>query len=405
MNRSLQLIPTYLSKYISDRVAGDPEIVNLSIGEPFFSPPRIVYDSLKQFINAKEDYSNIPYKYADSRGAFVLRQEISRRYAKLYNANVDPSTELLVTHGASEAIWLSILTFTSEGDEVIIPDPSYTLYETAATLLGRKAVKVPTHAADGFTLNVDEIRARISDKTKLIIINSPENPTGSIYAEEKIIALHQLAKEKGIYFVHDEVYDSFLFNRTHKNLFSYINNIDTNAVLINSFSKRYAMMGWRLGWIVSNREAINNALKIHTNLTLNLGSWHQEAAATVVNNADADAEIRSNVAQIEKNMHLLGQAILAVPGMELPTGIPEGAFFLFPNVSNLYDRIDDKYKVLKTKGEAVMEFLLSEHKVAVVPGYIYGKAGNDCVRVVAAVEEEKILKACRLLTMDAAIPV
>jgi aspartate/methionine/tyrosine aminotransferase len=396
MNTALQAMPTYLSKYISDRVSNDGSIINLSIGEPFFLPPEEVYDQLKADLFSG-GYDTIPNKYADSRGSRKLRAEIAQRYTRLYNATVDPETEVLVTHGAAEAIWLCILTLTSAGDEVLIPDPSYTLYETAVRLLGRAPIKLPTSASDGSCLSIDAITSSITPRTKMLIVNSPENPTGAVYPQDKLKGIHELAVERGFYFVHDEVYDSFIFDGQHENYLRLHEKIDDNSILINSFSKRFSMMGWRLGWIIGGKKIIDNATKVHTNLTLNLGVLHQDAAASVLNNQEVEKSLRKHVEQIKDNMNLLGSSLASVSEINLINGVPKAGFFLFPDISDLYEVIPAKYKNYSTKGEGVMEYLLEEHRVAVVPGYIYGKAGSNCIRIVAAVAHKAAKEAASRL--------
>jgi aspartate/methionine/tyrosine aminotransferase len=389
MNKHLQSLPIYLSKYISDRVSSDDTIVNLSIGEPFFKPPQKVMDELYKSL-ALQVQQNIPYRYAESRGSSLLRSEISKRYKRLYNAQVDMESEVLVTHGAAEAIWLCILTATSEGDEVIIADPSYMLYETAVRFLGRVPVKLPTHAEDGFVLDPDSVAKAITSKTKLLIINSPENPTGAVYGKDVLLKLNELAEKNDFYFIHDEVYDSFLFEGTHQNIFRHQSTIGPRSILINSFSKRFSMMGWRLGWIIANKDFLTEATKVHTNLTLNLGILHQDAASTVLNDIAVEDELKQHVKQISANMEVLINALANADGFSLPFGKPKSGFFLFPNISGLYDMMPDKFKAYRTKGEGVMEYMLERYKIAIVPGFIYGQSGNDAIRVVAAVNKEDI---------------
>ncbi|GGA93282.1 hypothetical protein GCM10011511_15860 [Puia dinghuensis] len=269
------------------------------------------------------------------------------------------------------------------------------LYETAVKMLGRIPVKIPTSPENGFCLTVEQIEDATTENTKMILINSPENPTGAVYSGQTIKGIHELAKKYGIQFVHDEVYDTFVFNGQHENVFRHQTEADSASVLINGFSKKFSMMGWRLGWTVGSKEYINNATKVHTNLTLNLGSFHQDCAATILNHESIDDYLRDHVKIIENNGKILKSALRKESGFMLSEVTPKGAFFLFPEISELYAAMPEKYKESKTKGEGVAQYLLHEHKVAVVPGMIYGKAGNDYIRVVAAVEEDKVNEAAR----------
>ncbi|WP_198163586.1 pyridoxal phosphate-dependent aminotransferase [Pedobacter cryoconitis] len=379
-----------MSKTISDKVSSNPEIVNLSIGEPYFFPPDAVYNDLKSKLFTHGSYDLIPHKYAESKGGLSLRNEISIRYSRLYDASVDPKNEILITHGAAEAIWLSVLTLTSIGDEVIIPDPAYPMYETAVKLLGRVPVRLPTHADTNYCMDIQIIKKYTTANTKLIIINSPGNPTGGVYGRDLINEIAEFTKANGIYFVHDEVYDSYVFNDKHYNIFSLKNKIPDNCILINSFSKSFSMMSWRLGWMIGGEHIISNATKIHTNLTLNLGGFHQDSASILLNNEVVDSEVMVHFENIGRSMVNLWEAISKVEGIDAGNKPPKGGFFLFPNVSKLYEKIPNKFKTCNTIGECVTEYFLERYKIAVVPGCVYGQSGNDHIRIVVAVEEDKI---------------
>jgi aspartate/methionine/tyrosine aminotransferase len=342
---------------------------------------------LRESFNENPNFLNISNKYAESKGSYYLRNEIAARYRRNYGAKIDPEKEIIVTHGAAEAIWLTILVLTSIGDEVLIPDPSYTLYETVVKFLGRVPVKIPV-SRDSSCLSLKSIQDNLSGTTKLLMINSPENPTGAIYSKELIKDIHDLAKQNGFYFVHDEVYDSYVFDGIHNNLFRHQHSTGGKFALINSFSKRYSMMGWRLGWVISNRDVIDGITKVHTNLTLNLGSFHQDAAASLLNDMEVEKEVQARVLQVARNVEIIAKALLQSNVFELPFGAPKGGLFLFPNISKFYEHIPDNFKAFRTKGESVMEYLLEVYKVAVVPGYIYGSNSSDFIRIVAAVHPE-----------------
>lgn len=399
MNTTLREIPHYLSKTIADQVAADPEIVNLSIGEPYFLPPRQLENRFAELLQANIVASgHLPNRYAPSRGSEALRQAICVRYERLYGVSPDPAHSVLVTHGAAEAIWLSVLSLTSAGDEVLIPDPSYMLYETVIRLLGRIPVRIPVLASEGFQLEPEKVSSAITPKTKLLFINSPNNPTGSVHDREHFLALGALAEQYGFYIAHDEVYDCFLYGgRSHYNLLRE-GNLPPYLVLINSFSKHYAMMGWRLGWMVASPVIIEAATKIHTNLTLNLGNFHQDAAAVLLNDPEVDAEIESHVAQIERQMGALASAIRQNPGFVLEEENPAGAFFLFPDIMPLYEQLDSHTQsAYASPSEAVAAFMIKKIKIAVVPGYIYGPSGHNHVRIVGAAAPAEIRRACEKL--------
>jgi aspartate/methionine/tyrosine aminotransferase len=395
MNRILDDIPVYESKKISDQVKTDPSILNLSIGEPFYDPPVSLHRNMNMSQGANPgDFAINSNKYSNPRGEFELRVEIAARYRRLYGAAVDPNTNILVTHGAAGAILTSILTLTSEGDEIIIPDPSYMLYEHIAKLLSRKPVKVRTRPENGFRLTCDDIRSAIKEKTTAIIINSPENPTGAVYDRALVRSIRNLAIENNLYFIHDEVYDCFVFSGEHENVLQLDPMIDENCVLINSFSKRFSMMGYRLGWLVGSRSVIDCAVKLHTLLTLTLRSPEQHLAAKVLNDPETFHYLQANLISIKENVSALAKAIDESWAFDLMNTEAQGAFFLFPSVLELFHSLPIEYRQPnKTVGECVARYLLLEHKLAVVPGYVYGKQGANHIRLVAAVDHSVALEA------------
>lgn len=394
MNRDLETVPYYLSKKIADLVAQDPDIVNMSIGEPFFGPPMQLEQRFLAYLTEQLQHGHLPNKYAASKGDDRLRQAIATRYGRLYGLGPSADTEILVTHGAAEAVWLSVLSLTNVGDEVLIPDPSYMLYETVVRLLNRVPVKIPSSARAGFVLTAAEIAPHLTPKSKLMFVNSPDNPTGAVYGMADLRAIYELAVAHDFYLVHDEVYDSFLGQKEHNNLLK-DGAFPERYVLINSFSKRFSMMGWRLGWMAASARIIEAALKVHTNLTLNLGSFHQYIAGTLLNDPEVEVEVARHAAQIDRQIQQLFEVLESHPLFELSGHRPQGGFFLFPNVSALFEAMPAQYqKTTVTKGEAVATYLLDVHKIAVVPGYIYGPMGHNHVRIVAAIPADELEKAC-----------
>jgi len=396
MNRVIQEIPHYLSKKIADLAAADPEVINLSIGEPFFGPPGQVEKRFAAFIQEQISRGILPNKYAPSRGEPSLRLAIADRYHRLYQLKPNPETEVLVTHGAAEAIWLSVLCLSEIGDEILIPDPSYMLYETVVRLLNRVPVRIPTRVENGFVLDPEDVKAAINDRTRILFINSPENPTGAVYSREVFRALGTMAEMNGFVIVHDEVYDGFVFGQPHYNLLCEA-SWPPYLVLINSFSKRYAMMGWRLGWMTAAEPVISAALKVHTNLTLNLGSFHQEVAGTLLNDSEVEQDTITHAGQIGRQLTILYEALEAREEFHIAMQ-PKGGFFLFPDVRPYYQMLSRKWQQkYPTPGEVVATHLFEKHKIAVVPGYVYGPAGANHVRVVGAVAAIDIERACERL--------
>lgn len=394
MNTTLQNIPQYLSKKIADLAAKDPDIVNMSIGEPFFSPPKILETAWLAQLQQQFAEGRLPNKHAAARGDDGLRRAIADRYQRLYQVLPDAETDILVTHGVAEAIWLTVLALTDVGDEVLIPDPSYMLYEIAVRILNRVPVRVPSYAEDNFVVQAAAVKKALGSRTRLMFINSPENPTGAVYDRDTLTALGALADQYGFYLAHDEVYDTYAFRQPHANLL-HSGEWPPYLILLNSFSKRYAMMGWRIGWMAASEQVITEALKVHTNLTLNLNCFNQQVAGAILNNPGVNAEMNANMAQVNDQLIALHAVLSHQKAFRLPAQPPAGGLFLFPDVTPYYNTLPADIRAgHASPGEVVAAYLLERHKIAVVPGYVYGAAGVNHVRIVAAVPPDELKRAC-----------
>jgi len=388
VNRDLLSLRPHASKAISDAALLNPGLVNLSIGEASFGAPRKVLDALAGAL--KSDGRPPPFNhYAHSRGTPGLRQAIARRYRRLYGVDVDPETEVLVTHGAAEAIWLAVFTLTNAGDEVLLPDPCYVLYDGVVGSLGRKAVRLPTSARSGFQITPQQLRAAITPTTRLLILNSPANPTGAFYDRDELAALLAVAAEAGITVLHDEVFDRVVFDGAHTPLASLDPGLGS-TIMVNSLSKLYGMTGWRLGWMVARRETVEQALKAHTYMSLAVATIIQDAVTGALNDTDVDAEVERNVAELKQRMLRVKGELERIDGIEFPAGAPRGGFYLFPRVEGLARRLGLQRD---SASEAVVEFLTQRCGVAVVPGNVYGPCGEGHIRLVVAAPDSLLNQA------------
>jgi aminotransferase len=394
MSHLLTEIPTYASKRISEAIRGDPDTINLSITEPWFGPPGILPEILAGLSTRSHLAEHVGH-YADSLGLLELRQAIAARYARLYGMAVDPASEVLVTTGGSEAVTLAILAASDIGDEVLLGDPSYILYSNLAALLGRTVIRVPTGGGRGFHLTADMVAARISSRARLILVNSPENPTGSMCDRATMTELVTLARERDLLVMHDEVYDAFTLGTEHVPA----RQVDAGAsIMVNGLSKKYAMPGWRLGWLVGPAALVQLAAKAHNYLALSTSGIAQAAAAKILNDPGTTRELDDHAADVLKRLRSARLALSKMPGIELPEGLPQGGLFLFPNVRALGTRLSRPETHARGAGEVVAEWMLSGPKVAVVPGSVYGHEGRDHVRIVVGVAAQQLDEAMRRLT-------
>lgn len=390
-NRIITGMPHYASKRISEAVRHDKEVISLSIGEPWFGPPRETAEILARLATNPIELAPLVNRYPESLGLLSLRSAISDRYDRLYGLAVDPNHQVLVTHGAAEAIWLSILACTEIEDEILIGDPSYMLYEALVRMLGRVPVRVKTGPQVGFCLTAEQVEEYLSPRARMLILNSPENPTGSICGTEQLQDLLALARQTGILVLHDEVYDAFAFEAKHIPAALLDPEI---TIMTNSFSKKYGMPGWRLGWMVARRSIIELASKVHNYFALACAGVTQYVAAELLQSTRTGDELVANAELVRQRSRWFADEIIKLRGFTLPGGYPKGGLFLFVNVNQLYEALVERGEVKnESPGEAVADLLLKECKIAVVPGKVYGAGGEDYIRIVVAVEQEALKEA------------
>jgi aspartate/methionine/tyrosine aminotransferase len=380
VNRDLLSIRPHASKAISDAALANSDLVNLSIGEASFGAPQKVLDALTRALSEPSgDVSPAFNRYAHSRGTPALRQAIARRYRRLYGVDVDPEAELLVTHGAAEAIWLAVFSLTNPGDEVLIPDPCYVLYDGITLSLGRRAMRLATSAESGFRFTAQQFRDAITPSTRLVILNSPANPTGAFYEATELAALLAVAREAGVTVLHDEVFDRVVFDGAHTPLAALDPGFDS-TIMVNSLSKVYGMTGWRLGWLVARPEVVEQALKAHTYMSLAVATVIQDAVTDALNDPEVDAEVERNITALQQRMLRVKRELESIDGVTFPAGAPRGGFYLFPRVTGLAQRLGLEGA---SASEAVTAYL-ARHGVAVVPGNVYGPSGEGHIRLVVA---------------------
>lgn len=391
MNELLTIIKPHPSKKISDEIRGKQGYINLTVGMPHFGPSKTILKKLKQLAEESLQLTCANFnKYADSRGLCDLRNAVAERYTCKYDFKPNPDYEILITNGCAEAIWLTIFTTTNIGDEVIIPDPCYMLYEPIIITLGRFPVRIKSDYQNNFALDINNILDAITPKTRLIIINSPANPTGMMYSVDILKALCSIAYEKNIYIMHDEVFDDFVFQNYHIPIVTVSKELN-NLIMVNSFSKRLGITGWRLGWLMASKKIIDEALKAHTFNNLAINALSQEVIASTMNNVEVINEILINTKKLQNNLNSFYANLKTVEGFECDV-VPQGGMYLFPNISKIYNKIPIEFKT-SSISESVAKFILHKCKIAVVPGIAFGRNGEGHIRISVAAEEQELLEA------------
>lgn len=355
-----------------DLEAQGRNIIHFEIGEPDFDTPKEI---VKQTVKALQEEKAT--HYASNLGNLALRKAIAEKMEKKNGINADPETEILVTVGAAEAIFVSIMALVNAGDEVIVLTPAFMFYENTIKMAGATMVEVMLKKENRFQLSIDDIKEKITSKTKMIIINNPHNPSGTVFGKEELMALGALAVEKGIYLLADEIYDEIVYDGITCFSPASIKHFKENTITINGFSKAYAMTGWRIGYVIANAEVRKAMLKVHQYTTTCLPTFIQIGTARAMNTPACLAEVEHMRKIFENRRNLLQEKLNAITGI---TYVPvQGAFYLLVDISNF--RMNDVQ---------FAERLLEEKGVAVVPASGFSSSFKNHIRISYAVTDEDI---------------
>lgn len=358
--------PSGIRKFF-DIVSEMKDAISLGVGEPDFDTPWHIRD---EGIYALEKGKTF---YTSNAGLKDLREEISNYIKRTQNVCYDSKTEILVTVGGSEAIDIGLRAIINPEDEVVIPQPSYVSYEPCAILAGAKPVIIDLKAENEFRLTAEELENAITDKTKVLILPYPNNPTGAIMEQADLEAIAKIIIEKDILVMSDEIYAELTYKGKHVSITS-LEGMKERTILINGFSKAYAMTGWRLGYACGPSEIIKQMTKIHQFAIMCAPTTSQYGAIEALRNGDCDVkEMRQ--AYNQRRRFLLSR----FKEMGLECFEPYGAFYVFPCIK----------KFGMTSEEFATRFL-QEEKVAVVPGTAFGASGEGFLRISYAYSMENL---------------
>jgi aspartate/methionine/tyrosine aminotransferase len=355
---------------IVNMVIGRPpgEVVRLEIGEPGFSTP--------QHIVAAGATAAATARYAPSAGHMVLREALVRRMARVTGVDVAPE-QIIVTQGGVQACALTMSALLAPGDEVLVPDPAWPNYEMIVDLLGGRAVRYPLPAADGFVPDPDDIVARMTDRTKVLVLNSPGNPTGAVFPRDVVRRLVDAAAARGIVVLSDEVYDELIFEGEAA---AAITMDDQHVVAVHSFSKTYAMTGWRVGWAVAPTWLAPTMAKLQEPMLSCIPDLTSAGALAALDGPqDAIATMR------EAYRARRDLCVDLITGAGIEVAVPRGAFYLMVPLAG---GVDSRQAAIDLVG----------HGVSVAPGTAFGAAAADHVRISLASEEPELREGIRRLT-------
>ena len=354
------------------------DIVHLEIGQPDFITPANICEAA--FKAMKDGHTG----YGPSAGLLEFREVIAEHISETRGVEIHPD-EITVTPGAKPIIFFTILALVNEGDEVIYPNPGFPIYESVIDFIDGKAIPLPLREEVNFRFRIEDLEASISDRTKLLIINSPQNPTGGTSAKSDLEAIAELAIKHNFYVLTDEVYSRILYEGVHDSLIS-LPGMKERTILLEGHSKTYAMTGWRLGYGIAPTELADKI----TQLTINSNS----CTATFTQFAGIEALkgpqnfVHEMVTEFRKRRDAIVDGLNAIEGVSCIK--PLGAFYVFPNVSQLPLSCQD-----------LSDYLLEDAGVAVLPGTAFGKYGDGYLRLSYANSLENIQEA--LARMDSAI--
>jgi aspartate/methionine/tyrosine aminotransferase len=346
------------------------EIVHLEIGEPDFDTPAHIKEAAKQALDAGATH------YGPAAGLPELREAIAKHVAETRGIAVAPE-EVVVTPGAKPIMFFTIMAMIGEGDEVIHPNPGFPIYESVINFVGGVPVPIPLREESGFGFDLDVFERRISSKTKLIVINSPQNPTGGVLDRDQLGRIAEAAKQYRIPVLTDEIYKSFLYEGEFASITAFPGMKDL-TIILDGFSKSYAMTGWRLGYGVMPRDLADHVARLMVNSNSCTASFTQLAGIAALQGDQQP--VHAMVAEFKRRRDIIVDGLNGLPGVTCRS--PRGAFYVFPNV-----------KKLGRPSTEIAAAMLNEAGVAVLGGSAFGEYGEGYLRLSYANSEANIRKA------------
>ena len=371
-SQRIQLIRSSGIRKLFDLARTMSDVISLGIGEPDFDTPPHIREAAKRALDA--GYT----RYTPNAGFPDLREALSAKVAQVNGLDYTPQEVLVSGGGCTGALLLALLTLVDPGDEVIISDPCFVVYEAIARIVGATPIFVAVQEED-FRLIPEDVEKSVTPKTKLIILNSPSNPTGGVQRREDIAGIAEVARKHDLYVVSDEVYETMLYEGMRHQSIAAFEGMRHRTVTVNSFSKTYAMTGWRIGYAVGAREIIDQMIKLQQYTMVHAPAISQRAALAALNGPQDFIERMVTV--FDERRRFLVPRLNEIEGFRCPT--PKGAFYAFPNVEGLGKLSKD-----------LAQFLLQSGGVAVVPGSVFGAGGEGYLRLSYAQPLDKLEEAC-----------
>ncbi len=348
--------------------AGGVDIIGLGAGEPDFDTPEHIKNALYEAVEEGFVY------YTPTRGIIELRKAVARKFLNDNRISYDPEKEILITPGAKHALYEAVLAITNPGDEILLPDPYWVSYEPMIQMAGGVPVYVPTSEKKGFRLEPEKIKEKVTRKTKAIILNSPNNPTGAVLNGYDLREISEICIENDLIAISDEIYEKIIYDGKHISI-AVLPNMKERTITINGFSKAYSMTGWRLGYAAAPADIIDGMNRIQEHSISCPTSFVQKAGVTAL--TESQDSLKAMTKEFKKRRNTLMKMLNEIDGVSCVT--PSGTFYAFANFS-CYER--DSFKFAS--------FLLEDAKVAAIPGRAFGNEGEGFIRLSYATSMENI---------------
>jgi len=346
--------------------------INLTLGEPGFTAPEHIIEAGIKGLKDKKT------KYTPNAGIKELRDAIAYKLEKENGIKCDPDKNLIVTAGATQALMLAMVTLVNPGDEVIIQGPNWPDYRGQIDMVNAKTVYAKVDEKNDFKMTADVIEPLITNKTKLIIINSPSNPTGGVLDYDDLLGIAELVKKHKIFIISDEPYERLVYDGFEQKSLASIPGIEDYVLTINSFSKTFAMTGFRVGYICANEKIVENLIKLHENMIASVPEPMQLAAVEAIYNGEKD--VKEMAKYYDRNRKLIVDGLNKINGFSCVC--PKGAFYVFPNITGF-----------GMSSRKTAEYILEKTHVVTSPGDAFGPDGEGYIRICYASKYEDIKEA------------
>lgn len=365
-------IRAVMEKANAMQAAGE-NIVHLEIGRPDFDTPEKIKKAAEESLKAGHVF------YTSNYGTPALRQAIAE-WENEHNGAHYEAANVMVTIGVSEATWCAMDAYLEAGDEVLVPNPVWLNYIHVPTALGAKPVTYSLKEENNFQIDFEELESKITERTKMIVVVDPSNPTGGVFSRETMERLAEICVKHNLIAISDEIYEQLLYDGEKHTSLATLPGMAERTIKLGGFSKAYSMTGWRIGYLCAPKEIISAVVRVHQYTVTCASSFVQDASVTALKECDEDVEIMRQ--EYQKRKDYLVKELNSIEGIS--TNHPTGAFYIFVNIKSLG----------KTSME-MAEYLLEHAKIALVPGSAFGSEGEGYLRISYATSMEQLVEACK----------